>query len=617
MSQPAERVNLDECAREPIHIPGAIQPHGFLLIVDPATRRVLQASASAADLLLRPLDEILGVEWSSLVECEAPTPLAADAEAPRHLEHRPLAVRGRDAPAYVASWHLYGTRWQLEAEPVAAVRVDHRALHELVRRIDEDADVETASSRVARAVRQMLEYDRVMIYRFDADWHGEVVAEAVRDTLEPYLGLHYPSTDIPAQARALYLRNRVRTIGDIRYEPSALVPVLDPVSHAPADLSDVSLRSVSPVHIEYLGNMGVRATLVVSIITNARLWGLIACHHYAPRYPQVEEREAADTLARALASRAGSLERMRRAAYEMRVETIRERLISHFSAKSEMTAEALHQFAPELLDAVDADGIALISGESIGRFGTLPDNETLLDLRRRIVESKGETLHHDVSGVLYTDHLDEAFPALSSVAGVAAGILYVPLDPSARSAILWTRVEQVRTVRWGGNPQLAKLEVIAGARLSPRQSFEAWQEDVRGRSLPWDAMNLEAARAFRVLVEVMDRRHYQAESGMLHATLEALQQPVIIVAMDSRGGAPSIVHVNQAFMDETGQRDGAGIFAIWPFAGVQSQRHFAGLQHFRLSPRADARERRALQLQPLAVENGRQHWLCLLERAPS
>jgi light-regulated signal transduction histidine kinase (bacteriophytochrome) len=615
-----ERIDIDECAREPIHIPGAIQPHGVLLIVDATDGRIVQASANAAEMFARSIEEILGAKWSDFVDV-APPPaelsarLATDGVKREHIAHLEAHVRAvTGAPRCDATWHLGASRWQLEIEPLLdARRIDHRDVHDLMRSLDGDHDVEAASSRIARGVRRLLGYDRVMIYRFDRDWHGEVVAEAVRHDLEPYLGLHYPSTDIPAQARALYLRNRVRTIGDIRYVPSPLVPTLDPVTLAPADLSDVALRSVSPVHLEYLGNMGVRATLVASIVVNENLWGLIACHHYEPRFPAPEGRDVADLVSRALAARIGSLERMRRAAFEDRFQTLREYLISHFAEMASMDIDELRHFAPELLEAVDADGVALISGSSVGRFGTLPNEDALIELRNRIVATQGEALLRDVAGVLHTDSLATAFPDLAAMAGLAAGVIYVPLDASSRSAILWTRVEQVRTVRWGGNPHLAKLEVIPGARLSPRQSFEAWQEDVRGHSLPWDPIHLEAARSLRVLVEVMDRKHFQAGFDMLHATLDALNQPMIVVAANRAGTGVELVHINQAFVDRTGAANPAAILAIWPIDNAATQRSFGTQQRVRVAPRHDASERRGLDLQPLGERNGRWHWLALLE----
>ncbi|HEY6894438.1 MAG TPA: phytochrome, partial [Rhodanobacteraceae bacterium] len=205
-----ERIDIDECAREPIHIPGAIQPHGLLLIVDAANGRVVQASANAAGWLGRPIESILGTPWHDLVDV-APPPAG---ERPLEVAHLDARLRGvAEPPRCDATWHLRESRWQLEIEKIEdATRVDHRDVHDVMRALDGDRDVEAASARIARGVRRLLGYDRVMVYRFDREWHGEIIAEAVRHGLEPYLGLHYPASDIPAQARALYLRNRVRTI---------------------------------------------------------------------------------------------------------------------------------------------------------------------------------------------------------------------------------------------------------------------------------------------------------------------------------------------------------------------------------------------------------------------
>src|SRR5690606_4591575 len=256
MSAAPELPDLDTCAREPIHIPGSIQPHGILLVIDPATGLVLQASANAAGALLGGNGAVQGQAWDTLLRAD-PAQLAAlgPVEAPVHLAPARCTAVHTGQPGWRAGWHLCPERWLLELEPA-------QGAHSLVlgdalraqREIDRAPGIAEAARHAAGEIRALTGYDRVMVYRFDEDWHGDVIAEVRRPGLESYLGLHYPATDIPAQARALYLRTRIRQIVDVGYVPVPVEPTLDPRDGQPLDLSDATLRSVSPVHCEYLGN---------------------------------------------------------------------------------------------------------------------------------------------------------------------------------------------------------------------------------------------------------------------------------------------------------------------------------------------------------------------------
>ncbi|REI38153.1 phytochrome, partial [Xanthomonas oryzae pv. oryzae] len=224
MNQPTEPLDMDVCAREPIHIPGLIQPYGVLLVIEPADGRIVQASSTAAELLGVPMDALLGMAYTQVLEMPDAQPGAVD-DQPQHVLHADVRFPQRSAPTdhpWVAAWHLYPEQWLIEIEPRDARLMDVtlREALPLLRSIERDAGIEEASVRAAKGLRSMIGFDRVMVYRFDEEWNGDVIAEARQPELEAYLGLHYPASDIPAQARALYLRNRVRQIADVRYQPS-------------------------------------------------------------------------------------------------------------------------------------------------------------------------------------------------------------------------------------------------------------------------------------------------------------------------------------------------------------------------------------------------------------
>ncbi|CAD0358979.1 bacteriophytochrome BphP [Xanthomonas hortorum] len=552
MNQPTEPLNMDVCAREPIHIPGLIQPYGVLLVIEPADGCIVQASTTAAELLGVPLAELLGMPYTQVLELPGEQPFAVDDQA-QHLLHAEVRFPRRAAPTdhpWVAAWHLYPEQWLVEIEPRDARLMDVtlREALPLLRSIERDPGIDEAAVRAAKGLRNMIGFDRVMIYRFDEEWNGEVIAEARTPELVAYLGQRYPATDIPAQARALYLRNRVRQIADVGYQSAAIEPTLHPRLGTPVDLSDVSLRSVSPVHLEYLANMGVSATLVSSLVVNDVLWGLIACHHYSPHFTSHAMRDATDAVTRALAGRIGALQAVERARMESVLLTVREKLITDFNDAAQMTVEMLADMAPDLMDVVDADGVAIFHGKEISRHGTTPDADALRRIRDHIESAHHVALREDAVGALHVEAIGEVFPELADLAPLAAGFIFVPLMPQSRSALLWTRREQVQTVNWAGNPQLAKLADIPNSRLSPRKSFDLWQETVRGRARRWSPLHLESARSLRVLIELMERKRFQQDFTLLEASLSRLRDGVAII---ERGAAAAhrLMFVNPAFAE--------------------------------------------------------------------
>ncbi|ETC83529.1 bacteriophytochrome BphP [Xanthomonas hortorum] len=553
MNQPTEPLNMDVCAREPIHIPGLIQPYGVLLVIEPADGRIVQASTTAVELLGVPLAELLGMPYTQVLELPGEQPFVVDDQA-QHLLHAEVRFPRRAAPTdhpWVAAWHLYPEQWLVEIEPRDARLMDVtlREALPLLRSIERDPGIDEAAVRAVKGLRNMIGFDRVMIYRFDEECNGEVIAEARNPELVAYLGQRYPSTDIPAQARALYLRNRIRQIADVGYQSAAIEPTLHPRLGTPVDLSDVSLRSVSPVHLEYLANMGVSATLVSSLVVNDVLWGLIACHHYSPHFTSHAMRDATDAVTRALAGRIGALQAVERARMESVLLTVREKLITDFNDAAQMTVEMLADMAPDLMDVVDADGVAIFHGKEISRHGTTPDAAALRRIRDHIESAHHAALREDAVGALHVEAIGEVFPELADLAPLAAGFIFVPLMPQSRSALLWTRREQVQTVNWAGNPQLAKLADIPNSRLSPRKSFDLWQETVRGRARRWSPLHLESARSLRVLIELMERKRFQQDFTLLEASLSRLRDGVAIIERGATTAAHRLMFVNPAFAE--------------------------------------------------------------------
>nr|WP_275585565.1 SpoIIE family protein phosphatase [Blastococcus saxobsidens] len=367
----------------------------------------------------------------------------------------------------------------------------------------------------AEAVRRLTGFDRVMVYRYDADYNGEVVAEAKQEDLNSFLGLHYPASDIPAQARALYEKNWIRLISDVDYTPVPLHPVDHPVSGRPLDLTYSALRSVSPIHVEYLHNMGVRASMSISLLREDKLWGLIACHHYSgPHAPPYATRAAAEFLGSTL-----SVRLIDRASDDEHARALESR-----STLAWLTAAALDEDrpltdtllgTPNLLGLLPADGVVVHLQGHRGALGAaLPPGltERITDWAARRSED-----------VVASDALPVAEPELGVPVEPACGVLVLPLPEG--QFVLWFRGEAVRHVDWGGDPSNKAIAEQEGddVRLSPRKSFERWRETVRGRSEPWTASDVEAATELRVhLLEAL-----YARSRSIVRAAETLQRSLL------------------------------------------------------------------------------------------
>ena len=338
----------------------------------------------------------------------------------------------------------------------------------------------------ARVFRDLTGYDRVMVYRFDDQGHGEVFSEEREPKLDSFLGNRYPASDIPQIARRLYMRNRVRVLVDVAYEPVALTPRLCPLTGRDLDMSLCFLRSMSPIHIQYLKNMGVDATLVVSLVVGGRLWGLVACHHYAPRFVHYETRTVCELLAETISTRIAALESFAQARSEIAVRRLEQRMIESVSRDGDWRS-ALFDSPQSLLQPLDATGAALLFDGQILTSGEVPGTPQLREIGAWL-----DRQPRDRAVATASLGLDE--PAFASLTAIASGLLAKPVSQSPGEYLLWFRPERVRTVTWGGNPCKPMLIGDDPADLSPRRSFSQWHQLVEGTAESWSEADLTAAR---------------------------------------------------------------------------------------------------------------------------
>jgi light-regulated signal transduction histidine kinase (bacteriophytochrome) len=561
------QADLTNCERELIHLAGSVQPQGLLLLASEGDLRLLQLSVNCEPLLGIPAAALLGQPLESLGGDLArrvrgllgdlgtePVPLQAATESGgqrRRFEgslHRPsgggivIELEPVDPPP-AEPVPLELDRTTLTASIAAAVQ-----------RFTAAATLPALSDGIVQVVRDLTGYDRVMVYRFDPDGHGKIVAEARDPRLESLLGHHYPASDIPQRARELYLRNRVRVLADVDYEPQPLLPALRPDNGQPLDMSMCHLRSMSPLHLQYLRNMGVTGTLVASLVHEGRLWGLVAAHHYSPRALRLSMRAAIDLLAEVASTRISAILNYAHTQVALMVRRLEQRLIEATSAEGDWR-QALFRNPRTLLQPLEATGAALFHGGEILSTGEVPSTPEMRALCGWVASQPGE-------GPIASSAVGKQHPPLASLTPTACGVLAVRLSTTRPDYLMWFRKEQLLTVTWAGDPFKPAIGDDP-LQLSPRRSFAAWSEIVRGTALPWTPSELAMARAIGVaLVDIIVQVHAvrmliaEHQLTQIRATLAASAEPVLLT--DAQG---ALVFANQALVALTApDADGAA----WP-----------------------------------------------------
>lgn len=486
-----EAADLTNCDLEPIHIPGTVQAHGALIALQ--GDRIVVASASVQPHFGLEVAEVIGQGLDLLLDGDTLSAVQ-DALHQEALEHNPLflvsaAVRGR-GPFDLTAHTRDGLR-VLEFEPTQArVQVDPNALiRGSLAALNATRTLEDFSAVLAREVQHLTGFDRVMIYQFAPDGTGTVIAEQHAPGMEPFLGLRYPASDIPKQARALYVLNMIRQIADVQGVPAPLYAA--PEHAAPLDLSYAALRAVSPIHIQYLKNMGVGASMSISIVRGTELWGLIACHHNGPRALPYDVRGACEFLGQVASVQLSARQERDEQAYELKLRSAESNLVSLLAQLND-PVEALSAPDANLLGFIDAPGAAIRYGSETVLLGSTPT-------RAQVAALCDWLATQPESDVIHTDSLGRDHPPALAYSDVASGLLAVPLSRGRHDYVMWFRPEQLQTVTWGGDPNKpVQVEGDGGAgRLTPRESFAAWQETVRGRCAPWQVAEVHTARALR------------------------------------------------------------------------------------------------------------------------
>jgi light-regulated signal transduction histidine kinase (bacteriophytochrome) len=523
--------DLTTCDREPIHVPGSIQPHGVLLVVDRSTYCVEQVAGDSQWLLGIAQAQMPGLALGALLDAEAEDFVAAQLGAPTEnvAPAMRLNVWSRTGAAPLdLTVHAQGRTAILELEPVRREPISGNAasndpmarLKGLLSTVQVAADLEACCAAAAIALRAATGFDRAMVYRFLPDESGEVVAEDAREGLESFLGLHYPASDIPRQARELYRRNWLRTIPDIEYVPAPLQPPLNPRTGQTVDMSHCALRSVSPIHVEYLRNMGVCASMSASIVCQDKLWGMLVLHHYSPHHVSADLRVACETFAQIFSLHVDAKAQTETSVSRLGAQSSREELSGRLSGAQDIGAVIAGW---DLLGYVGASGAIVHLDGRTHVVGTTPSPAEVVALMAWL-----NTLNVPLFA---SEQLAAEYPAAGEYCAIASGLLAVGLSREPRDYVLWFRPEIGRTVRWAGNPAKQVKVDRHGVRLTPRGSFAEWLEVTRMHSAAWSGVDLEAAEALRVVLlenvlKGIDNARRERAFEAARATAEELERRV-------------------------------------------------------------------------------------------
>lgn len=535
---------LAECEQLQIHTPGAIQPFGILLTVEPNGMLIQNVSENCETYWGISAKELIGMSFNQLMLAHDMSSLATYLVQPNLTEQTSFFIdlpsdHGQTRTHWELSAHSHCGVLFLELEPTpksddqAEADTFSRKIRNVVQALQQADSLQSLCDGAVREVKKMTGFSRVMLYRFDPDWHGKVIAEACAGNIASYLGHHFPASDIPAQARAIFLQNWLRMIPDVSYQPCQIYPGKHPVTQLPLDLGKATLRSVSPIHLEYLRNMDVQASLTISLIDEGKLWGLIACHHDEPILVDTEDRIGAQLIGRIVSSQIRVKESLQDLDYKAELKRTQTTLLSFMQQEDDMV-QGMVRHSPTILDmaAVHGAAIGIAADGGWTLLGNTPSVEQIEDLVTWLSEVHGD------ESLFHTDSLSRCFPPAAEYKSIASGLLAITIPKTKRNYVLWFRAEAVTSIVWAGSPEKSFTRTPGQLRLHPRESFESWKELVTGQALPLKKVEINAVEDFRNGIIALDLERQFKKEQAARAVAEQLsrekEEMVMMVSHDLR-----------------------------------------------------------------------------------
>jgi two-component system, chemotaxis family, sensor kinase Cph1 len=489
--------DLTTCEREPIHIPGAIEPHGALLALSEPDLVIRQVSANTLPLIGLAPESLIGMKLGEVFAPDEVTRLTSGGLSEGNRQYVSSLAVANEQTFLDGLVHRHGGVLIIELEPretpsnALSNSEIYTSFTDAMAELAEPLALSELCQRIAGRIRRITGFDRVMVYRFHEDDSGSVIAEDLRQDLVPYLGLRYPASDIPAQARRLYLLNTLRLKPDVDAPRVGLIPPVNPSTGGELDMTFCILRAMSPVHVEYLRNMGVTASMSISIVKQGRLWGLIACHHCRPKLVLHPLRITCEVLARVFSSHIAAAEEQDKRA---QADTLRD-LTNHVRTRLRHhdAATILAEEGERIATANRADGAAFCTRGKFALQGRTPAREQVEGLLGWLKSNQQEQ-------TFATGHLSAQYPEAAEFKDRASGLLSIRIAPGSSDFILWFRPAVTHVVNWAGDPAKPVNASEAGQRISPRRSFDLWKQISHNSSEPWEDTVCEFASALRQLV---------------------------------------------------------------------------------------------------------------------
>ena len=545
-------VDLTNCEREPIHILGHVQSYGFLVAVQPGTQTVVHASENLAHLAGVPASQLLGQPVQLLAEIMK---LPADVLAYFSADNPTPESRNYLVTLNGINWnlilHQYNGLILLEWEPAGDERdtfANNRLVTEALADVQRNQSITDLLQHTAQRVKTIIGFDRVMVYRFSDDWNGRVIAEAKDAHLDSFLDLHYPASDIPKQARELYKINLVRIIADVGSTPARILSAHDWPADAPLDLTQSVLRAVSPVHIQYLKNMGVQASMSISLLYRGELWGLISCHNATPRFVDYPARQAAkfvsQLLSVALEFRQDNENQANLIRYQQAGQQLNRQLL-----QTDDVARALTKLDVDVRDVTNAAGAALFYNNTCYCLGQTPPEEAIRGVADWLTETSTDALFQ-------TSQLPNLYAPAKAFRAAGTGLLAIVLSKELNEYVFWFKPERVEEVTWAGNPNKSVTVAPDGShQLSPRTSFAAWTEQVRNTAEPWTDAEITTVQKLREdMVQVISDNAIRVLNQRLKVAYDELDAFSYTVSHDLRTPLSSIRCYTEILVEEYGPK---------------------------------------------------------------
>lgn len=490
------KTDAEFCGKVPLHQTNLIQPHGCLMVVDQESLRIIQASENCPVVFNKQAEELVGASLAVFIPEQQLAEMQSRVQTTGSRLPFLLTISGRTFLTMAKSQEgFYILELSLEsqnAQEQNSFLVVYQHLKFVMASIEKATTTKEASEIIVRELRSISGFDKVMMYQFDEGWNGEVIAEAKADGMDTYLGLKFPASDVPKQARELYKNTPYRLIPDVDYQPVKLYPVINPVTHTFTNLSDSNLRSVAPVHLEYLRNMNVRASMSTRVLNNENLWGLISCHHRVPKFLSFEMCSVFELLSYSISAKVTALQKADSFAVQTAMQQKMAALTEQLYSRKGLL-DVLRQNEESLLHLLHAKGIAVLLDEQVLRLGETPETLDIQDLAIWLQASTDGKLYHQAA-------LPAVYEQAVEYKECGSGVVVLPIRPEAGDYVIAFRPEAVREVNWGGNPNEAIQFESDGVRYHPRASFRQWKQRVTNTAIPWSNDELTIAERFRHLL---------------------------------------------------------------------------------------------------------------------